>query len=389
MNTDKKGRQAVICGVATSDYPYLPDMSEHAVHAQAAKRALADAGLTFGDIDGLATTGFFPMYAVGVAEYLGMHPSYLDETNIGGASFEVLVEHAATAVEAGMAETVLVTYGSVQLSQMGRRLGTGGRNAMPSGPMAFESLWGNTLVGSYALAARRHMHEYGTTPEQLAEVAVTMRSHASHNPMAQYRDPITIADVVSSRLVADPLHKLDCCVISDGGGACVVTTAERAADLPSKPVYIVGAAHGTTHHTNISQMPDLTVTAACETGPRAFRQAGISASDVDVAQLYDSFTITVLLTLEGLGFCAQGESGEFVSDGGLGLGGRLPTNTDGGGLSACHPGMRGMFLIVEAVRQLRGQAGETQVPHARIAIAHGTGGMLSTGATLVFATEPR
>ncbi|MGO9343887.1 MAG: acetyl-CoA acetyltransferase [Acidimicrobiales bacterium] len=382
-------RRAVICGVATSDYPYLPHMSEHAVHTQAAKRALADAGLTFADIDGLATTGFFPMYAVGVAEYMGMHPSYLDETNIGGASFEVLVEHAATAVEAGMAETVLVTYGSVQLSQMGRRLGTGGRNAMPSGPMAFESLWGNTLVGSYALAARRHMHEYGTTAEQLAEVAVTMRAHAAHNPMAQYRDPITVEDVVSSRLVADPLHKLDCCVISDGGGACVVTTAERAADLPSRPAYIVGAAHGTTHHTNISQMPDLTVTAAASTGPRAFAQAGIGPDDVDVAQLYDSFTITVLLTLEGLGFCAPGESGDFVSGGGLGVGGRLPTNTDGGGLSACHPGMRGMFLIVEAVRQLRGEAGDTQVPGARIAIAHGTGGMLSTGATLVFSTEPR
>lgn len=389
VTTRRKGRDAVICGVATSDYPYLPDVSEHAVHAQAARRALDDAGLTFSDIDGLATTGFFPMYAVGVAEYLGMHPSYLDETNIGGASFEVLVEHAATAVEAGLAETVLVTYGSVQLSQMGRRLGTGGRNAMPSGPMAFEALWGNTLVGSYALAARRHMHEYGTTPEQLAEVAVTMRAHAAHNPMAQYRDPITVDDVVNSRLVADPLHKLDCCVISDGGAACVVTTAERAANLKAQPVYLLGAAHGTTHHTNISQMPDLTVTASAETGPRAFRRAGIGPTDVDVAQLYDSFTITVLLTLEGLGFCAPGESGDFVSGGGLGVGGRLPTNTDGGGLSACHPGMRGMFLIVEAVRQLRGQAGDTQVKDARIAVAHGTGGMLSTGATLVFGTEPR
>jgi acetyl-CoA acetyltransferase len=198
-----------------------------------------------------------------------------------------------------------------------------------------------------------------------------------------------VDDVVNSRLVADPLHKLDCCVISDGGAACIVTTAERAADLKAQPVYLLGAAHGTTHHTNISQMPDLTVTAAAETGPRAFRMAGITPEDVDVAQLYDSFTITVLLTLEGLGFCAPGESGDFVSGGGLGVGGRLPTNTDGGGLSACHPGMRGMFLIVEAVRQLRGQAGDTQVKDARIAVAHGTGGMLSTGATLVFGTEPR
>jgi acetyl-CoA acetyltransferase len=382
-----KGRRAVIAGVATSDYPYLPEMSEHGVHAQASKRALDDAGIPISEVDGLATAGFFPMYAVGVAEYLGLHPQYLDETHIGGASFEVLVEHAATAVEAGLVDTVLVTYGSVQLSQMGRRLGTGGRTAAPSGPMAFEALWGNTLVGSYALAARRHMHEFGTTSEQLAEVAVTMREHASHNPMAQYRDPITVQDVVSSRLVADPLHKLDCCVISDGGGACVVTTQERAADLPSVPVFILGAAHGTTHNLNMSQMPSLTVTAARETGKKAFGQAGISPSDVDVAQIYDSFTITVLLTLEDLGFCAKGEAGEFVSGGGLGLGGRLPTNTDGGGLSACHPGMRGMFLIVEAVRQLRGLCGEMQVPEARIAVAHGTGGMLSASATLVLSTE--
>jgi acetyl-CoA acetyltransferase len=388
MSAGNKARRPVIVGVATSDYPYLPEMSEHGVHVQASQRALDDAGLTLAEVDGLATTGFMPMYAVGVAEYLGLHPTYLDETNIGGASFELLVEHAATAVEAELAEVVLVTYGSVQLSSMGRMLGTGGRGPVPSGPMGFDALWGNTLVGNYALAARRHMHDYGTTSEQLAEIAVTMRKHAAHNPMAQYRDPLTVDDVLSSKLVADPLHKLDCCVISDGGGACIVTTAERAADLPSVPVYLLGAAHSTTHHMNISQMPDLTVTSAAETGPLAFRRAGVNPSDVDVAQIYDSFTITVLLTIEDLGFCAKGEGGDFVSTGGgLRVGGRLPTNTDGGGLSACHPGMRGMFLIVEAVRQLRGQAGETQVPGARIAVAHGTGGMLSTGATLVLSTE--
>jgi acetyl-CoA acetyltransferase len=382
-----KGRRAVICGAATSDYPYLPELSEHGVHVQASRRALDDAGLTLGDVDGLATCGFTPMYAVGVAEYLGLNPTYLDETHIGGASFEVLVEHAATAVEAGFAEVVLVTYGSVQLSSMGRMLGTGGRGPVPVGPMSFDALYGNTLVGNYALAARRHMHQYGTTPEQLAEIAVTMRSHAQHNPMAQYRDPLTVEDVISSKLVADPLHKLDCCVISDGGGACIVTTAERAQDLPSQPVYILGAAHALTHHMNISQMPDLTVTAAKQSGPLAFAQAGVGPADVDVAQLYDSFTITVLLTVEDLGFCEKGDGGQFVSDNGLGVGGRLPTNTDGGGLSACHPGMRGMFLIVESVRQLRGQAGATQVPDARVAVAHGTGGFLSTGATLVLSTE--
>jgi acetyl-CoA acetyltransferase len=385
--TAQKGRRAVIAGVATSDCPHLPGFSEHAVHGQAADRALADAGLTFADVDGLATTGFFPMYATGVAEYLGMHPIYLDETNTGGSSFEVLVEHAAHAVEAGAAEVVLVTYGSVQLSQMGRRLGTGGGGGagMP-GPAVYDALWGNTLVGNYAMAARRHMHQFGTTAEQLAAVAVAMRRHAADNPQAQEREPITVADVVTSRLVADPLHKLDCCVISDGGGACVVTTEERAADLATAPVYVLGAAHATTHHMNLSAMADLTVTPAAQSGPLAFARAGVKPADVDVAQLYDSFTITVVLTVEDLGFCAKGEGGAFVDDGGLEVGGRLPTNTDGGGLSACHPGMRGMFLIVEAVRQLRGEA-INQVPDAAVAVAHGTGGMLSTGATLVLGRE--
>ena len=384
-----KGRRAVIVGVATSDYPKLPEMSEHAVHGQAADRALADGGLTMKDVDGFASTGFFPMYATRVAEYLGLHPTYYDETNAGGASFEVLAEHAAYAIESGAAEVVLITYGSIQLSQMGRRLGTGGGGGarFAPGPAIYDALWGNTLVGSYALAARRHMHQYGTTPEQLASVAVTMRTHAATNPQAQEREPITVEDVVSSRLVADPLHKLDCCVISDGGVACVMTTAERAADLGATPIYILGAAHSTTHHMNISAMPDLTVSPAAQCGPLAFARAGITPAEIDVAELYDSFTITVVLTVEDLGFCAKGEGGAFVENGGLGLGGHLPTNTDGGGLSACHPGMRGMFLIVEAVRQLRGQGGATQVPDARIAVAHGTGGMLSTGATLILGKD--
>jgi acetyl-CoA acetyltransferase len=379
-------RRAVIVGVATSDYPNLPDMSEHQVHAQAAERALADAGLDFGDVDGFATAGFFPMYAVGVCEYLGLRPHYVDETNFGGASFEVLVEHAVTAVEAGVCETVLVTYGSVQLSAMGRRLGTGGPTAVPSGPAAFDALWGNTLVGNYALAAKRHMFEFGTTSEQLAEVAVAMRFHAANNPQAQYRDPITVDDVLASRMIADPLHMLDCCVISDGGAACVVTTEERARDLQRPAVHVLGAAHALTHHMNMSEMPELTVTPAAQSGPLAFRRANITPDDVDTLQAYDSFTITVVLTLEDLGFCAKGEGGSYVEGGRLRVDGALPTNTDGGGLSACHPGMRGMFLIVEAVRQLRGES-VNQVPEARIAVAHGTGGMLSTGATLVLANE--
>jgi acetyl-CoA acetyltransferase len=379
---------AVIAGVATTDYPYHPDLTEFGVHAIAADRALADAGIGWDEVDGYASAGFFPMHAVQLCEYFGIHPTYLDETNTGGSSFEVLAEHAAHAVDLGLAEVVLITYGSTQLSSMGRTLGTGGRNAPTlSGPAASDALWGNTLVGSYALAAARHMHDYGTTSEQLAEIAATMRDHASANPLAQYRDPISVDDVLSSRLVADPLHVLDCCVISDGGGACVVTSDARARDLRKAPAHILGAAHAMTHHTNISQMPDVTLTAAAQSGPLALKRAGISLSDVDVLEVYDSFTITVLLTLEDLGFCAKGEGGAFVEGGRLRWDGPLPTNTDGGGLSACHPGMRGMFLIVEAVRQLRGEGTARQSPNHDIALVHGTGGMLSTGATLVLGSH--
>ena len=378
---------AVIAGVATTDYPHHPELTELGVHAIAADRALADAGISWDEIDGYASAGFFPMHAVQLCEYFGIRPSYLDETNTGGSSFEVLVEHAAHAIDRGQAEVVLITYGSVQLSQMGRRLGTGGSGPPPVGPAAADAVWGNTLVGNYAMAAARHQHDYGTTSEQLAEIAVTMRDHASVNPLAQYRDPITVDDVLSSRLVADPLHMLDCCVISDGGAACVVVSNERARDLRKAPAHILGAAHALTHHLNISQMPDINLTAAAQSGPLALKRAGVSLADVDVLQLYDSFTITVLLTLEDLGFCGKGEGGAFVEGGRLRWDGPLPTNTDGGGLSACHPGMRGMFLIVEAVRQLRGEGTARQVAKADIALVHGTGGMLSTGATLVLGSH--
>ena len=378
---------AVIAGVATTDYPHHPELTELGVHAIAADRALADAGISWDEVDGYASAGFFPMHAVQLCEYFGLTPSYLDETNTGGSSFEVLVEHAAHVIDRGQAEVVLITYGSVQLSQMGRRLGTGGSGPPPVGPAAADAVWGNTLVGNYALAAARHQHDYGTTSEQLAEIAVTMRDHASANPLAQFRDPIMIDDVLSSRLVADPLHVLDCCVISDGGAACVVTRNERARDLRKAPAHILGAAHALTHHLNISQMPDINLTAAAQSGPLALKRAGVSLADVDVLQVYDSFTITVLLTLEDLGFCAKGEGGAFVEGGRLRWDGPLPTNTDGGGLSSCHPGMRGMFLIVEAVRQLRGEGTARQVADAEIALVHGTGGMLSTGATLVLGSH--
>jgi acetyl-CoA acetyltransferase len=243
-----------------------------------------------------------------------------------------------------------------------------------------------TLVGAYAMAAQRHMHEYGTTPEQLASIAVQMREHAARNPNAMYRDPITVEDVVSSKLVADPLHKLDCCVISDGGCAILLSTEERARDLAQPLVYVRGAAGGTTHH-SVQGMADMTTTAAALVGPKAFAEAGITPRDVDVFCSYDSFTYTVLVMLEDLGFAPKGEGGPFVADGNLRLGGALPTNPDGGGLSATHPGMRGLFLLCEATRQLRGAAGESQVDGAEIAVCNGSGGWLSTQGTVVLGKE--
>jgi acetyl-CoA acetyltransferase len=378
----------VIVGIGLSDYPKAPHLTAVQHHAQALQRALADAGLPKSAIDGYCTAGGMAAGddPVTMAEYLGIRHRYIDGTMTGGSSFEFHVQHAAAAIREGLCDTVLVTYGSDFLSRMGRTLGTGGMfrgsREIP-GPMQFEAPYGNSLVGSYALAARRHMHEFGTTSEQLAEIAVGVREYAGLNPHALYRDPITVQDVIASRLVADPLHKLDCCVISDGGGAVILTTAERARDLRQPAVAVLGAAGGMTHW-NIGQMPDYTTTAAAVCAPEAFARAGLRPSDVDTIQFYDSFTITVLLLLEDAGFCKKGEGGAFVAEGHLRRGGRLPLNTDGGGLSSCHPGMRGIFLLIEAVRQLRGQAGVAQVPDCEVALAIGSGGWLSCiGAVLL------
>jgi acetyl-CoA acetyltransferase len=241
-------------------------------------------------------------------------------------------------------------------------------------------------VGAYALAASRHMHEFGTTGEQLAQIAVDARRWASGNPRARHRDPITIDDVLASPMVASPLHKLDCCLVTDGAGAVVLTSADRAASLAKPPALVLGT--GTCHtHSMISEMPNLTTTGAVVSGAEAFAEAGIGPADVDVLQLYDSFTITVLLLLEDLGFCPKGEGGPFVADGVLGPGGTLPANTTGGGLAYTHPGMFGIFLLVEAVRQLRGECGDRQVPGAEVALAHGSGGALSAMSTTILGAE--
>jgi acetyl-CoA acetyltransferase len=386
-------RDAVIVGIGWSDYPVAPELDAMDHHALALRRALADCGLEKSDIDGYACAGTAMQVddAATMAEYLRIDHRWVDGTSVGGSSFEFHVQHAAAAIEAGLCDVVLVTYGSDLLSRMGRLLGTStfsSGSGRVRGSAQYESPWGNVLAGSYAMAARRHMHAFGTTPEQLAEIAVGVREFAGLNPLAQYRAPITVDDVLNSRLIADPLHKLDCCVISDGGGAFIMTTSERARDLAKPPVYVLGAAAAETHW-SISQMPDFTTTAAAQCGPEAFRRAGVRPEDVDTIQVYDSFTITVLMLLEDMGFCQKGDGGRFVETGVLRRGGRQPMNTDGGGLSACHPGMRGIFLINEAVRQLRGDGGEAQVPGCEVAVACGSGGFLSCIATVVLGKEGR
>jgi acetyl-CoA acetyltransferase len=374
-------RDPVIVGIGLSDYPIAPHLSAVGHHAQAMQRALADCGLPKRAIDGYCCAGMGggPGEAVMMAEQLGIDHRYVDSTMTGGSSFEFHVQHAAAALRQGLCETVLVSYGSNFFSARGRTLGTGGFRPAGNrvgGADMYQAPYGLSLVGAYAMVARRHMHEYGTSSEQLAEIAVGVREFAGLNPKAMYRDPIKLQDVLASRMIADPLHLLDCCVVSDGGGAFVMTTAERARDLRQPAVRVLGAAGGQTHW-NISQMPDFTRSAAAKCAPETFAQAGLAPADVDVLQFYDSFTITVLTLLEDCGFCAKGEGGPFVAEGHLRRGGRLPLNTDGGGLSSCHSGMRGIFLIIEAVRQLRGQAGEAQVPGAEVALCAGSGGFLS------------
>jgi acetyl-CoA acetyltransferase len=372
-----------IVGAAESDYGKLPDRSELDLHAQAAQRALDDAGLSHRDVDGVftVTQEFIRSPSQTVCEYLGLRPTYEDCTAVGGSSFEVLVEHAMAALQAGRIKVALITYGSNMLSSMGRTLGTRTR-PISMYAQQYEQPFGVSIVSAYAMAAQRHMHLFGTTGEQLARIAVAARQHAQRNPLAMYRKPLTVEEVMASRMVSSPLRKLDCCVISDGGGALVLTTEDRAKDCRKPPIWVLGASHSTDHQI-ITEMPDLTTTAAAVTGPRAMKEAGIRPSDVDLLMTYDSFTITVLLALEDLGFCKKGEGGPFVAAGNIDPGGSLAMNTDGGGLSSNHPGMRGIFLLIESVRQLRGEAGERQIPKADIAVAHGVGGWLSSHGTVV------
>jgi acetyl-CoA acetyltransferase len=380
-------RRVALAGVALAGVG--PDAgagaSPYGLLADAARRAMAEAGLGPGDVDGFASTALGMLPPVDVAEYLGLRPRWMDSTGVGGASWELMAGHAVAAIAAGEADVVLLAYGSTARSDLRAGLRSANLDWGARGPLQWEAPYGHTLISKYAMAARRHMHEYGTTLAQLAEVAVSARANAAGNPEAAFRDPITVDDVLGGRMIADPFTKLQCCIRSDGGAAAVLVAEDRVADIPTTPVWVLGAAEAGSH-VSISQWPDFTAGPAAVAGPLAFARAGLTPADVDVCEIYDAFTYMLLVTLEDLGFCAKGEGGVFVEGGRLRLDGKLPTNTDGGGLSACHPGQRGLFLLVEAVHQLRGDAGPRQVPDARIACVSGTGGWFCSNGTMLLGT---
>lgn len=376
------GRRVAIVGAALSDCGRVDTKSPFELHYQAASRAIADAGLTKADIDGFGSNGTGLLAPVEIAEYLGLRPTWADGTGVGGSTWEFMAEHATAAISEGHADVVVLVYGSTARADLKARRRSANLSFGTRGPVQFDAPFGHTLISKYAMAARRHIHEYGTTIEQLAEISVSTRYNASLNPLAFYRDPITIDDVQNAKMIADPLTKLHCCIRSDGGGAVVLASEDRAKDLAKKPVWVMGTGE-TTSHTTMSQWEDFTVSPAVRSGKLAFERAGVSPADIDTCQIYDAFTPMVLLSLEALGFCGKGEAGAFVEDGKLRVGGALPTNTDGGGLSSCHPGMRGMFLLVEAVKQLRAEADGRQVENAELACVNGTGGWFSSASTII------
>ena len=377
---------AVLAGAYEHPGRYLPDKSLAQVHAEVALGALADAGLALSDVDGYFCSGDAPGFGgLSMTDYMGLKLSYLDTTDTGGSSPVAQVGHAAAAIAAGKCRVALITLG-------GKPRTGGGFRSWPDAPEhAFENIFGLTIPGGYALAARRHMYEYGTTSEQLAAIKVAASRHAQHNPNALLQKAVTVEEVLESPMVSDPLHRLDCCVITDGGGALVVVSREVAAGLDRQCVSILGHGEAPKHAAN--GKIDLTYTGAVWSGPRAFEEAGITHADIDYASIYDSFTITVLETIEDLGFCEKGKGGQFVLDGALEAPfGKLPFNTDGGGLCNNHPGNRGgITKVIEAVRQLRGEAHPAvQVPDCEIALAHGTGGSLGArmgSATLILGRE--
>ncbi len=381
MSKSLRGAIAIL-GTGMAGLGDCGGQSEQEIIAQAAHAAVKASGLNMRDIDGIITSSLTsPWWVMRMAEYLGIQPRFSDSTMFGGSSFIADLKIAAMAIEAGECDNVLICYGanprsvpsSSKINQM--------RAALDPQPYEHPYKPFNP-VSSYALAAARHMHQYGTTRRQLAEVAVAARKWAQLNPAAFLRDALSIDEVLNSKMISDPLTLRDCCLVTDGAGAFVVTRSDRARALHPKPIYVLGSGHAHSHR-QISCMPDLTVTPAVESGKAAFREAGLTPADIDVVELYDAFTINPILFLEDLGFCAKGEGGAFVSGGRIAPGGDFPMNTNGGGLSFGHPGMYSIFLVIEAAAQLRGEGSDRQVNGAEVALVHGNGGVLSSQATAI------
>ncbi|MES2534938.1 MAG: acetyl-CoA acetyltransferase [Pseudomonadota bacterium] len=378
---NRRGSVAIV-GAAESDLGLVADgMSALDLMAQATVRALDDCGLSLHDVDGVfAVATQTRMATMGLCEYLKIQPRYHDVTYMGGSSYMTLVAHAQAAIEAGLCEVAVITYASTQRS-------AGRNNVVLRENNPYESPFRPVLPASaYALAASRHMHLYGTTREQLAEVAVAARQWALLNPAAWEKEALTIEQVLDARMVSHPLTVRDCCLVTDGGGAIVLVSAERARDLKKKPAYVLGVGEWLSH-LSISNMPELTETGALQSGQAAYAMAGLTPGEIDVVELYDAFTINTILFLEDLGFCPKGEGGRFVMNGAIAPGGALPVNTNGGGLSFCHPGQYGLHLLIEATRQLRGEGGARQAAGCETAIAHGSGGVLSSQSTVILGTE--
>lgn len=377
MSSSLRGCSAVV-GIGSFNVGEAPGFSAMENLAGAAHIAIADAGLELKDIDAVfsaSSTHAFP--TLSVSEYLGIRPRYVGGSNVGGSSFEMHVIQAANALNAGLCDAALICYGSNQRSAGGRLV------SMSEQQWQEEPYKPRHPISGYAMAAARHMHQYGTTREMLASVALGARDWANLNPDAFARGPLTMDEVLSARIVSDPLSTKDCCLVTDGGGAIIMVRADRAKDLPNEPAYFLGGGMAQWHR-SITEMPDLTVTAASESGPRAFEMAKVEPCDVDLLMLYDAFTINPILFLEDLGFCPKGEGGRFAQDGNLSPGSKLAVNTNGGGLSCMHPGMYGLFLIIEAVVQLRKGAGERQISNPEIALCHGNGGVLSSQVSTIF-----
>ena len=381
--TKNLSKTIAIAGAAESDLGKVPGLTALELQAQAARRALLDAGLGLNDVDGVFAHTDDRFSSLQLTEYLGIRPGYVDSTNVGGMSNLLHIRHAMAAIEAGMCSVALITYGSTQLSDGSRKLQVVAEDMRtPRGQ--FITPYGQlSPIGYYAMVAQLHMHKYGTRPESLAEVAVAARKWAALNPKAYRREPLSIEDVLSSPYIAEPLRQRDCCLVTDAGGALIVTSAERARSLRRPPVYVLGIAESFSHHYTPFNTEDWLNTNVAETADKALNMAGVARKDIDVVQIYDHFTIGVIQSLEELGFCKRGEGGDFVQGGALSPGGRFPINTSGGGLSYNHPGMFGMLLVIEAVRQLRQECGDRQISNPEIALVHAPGLVFSANTTMI------